>query len=111
MSNINAKTIPKYFEYMAEAEAKLIEAMERNGLPNYPCPALDYYKAMMKSKVSQQMTLDEWLTSSSVENKPTPAASNTDFNCNHEWKLYQGLLHDDYFCTVCNAVKPLKDGP
>lgn len=52
---------------------------------------------------SSQFTFDDYLK------KDTHKPYNTEFQsatCVHDWKLYQGLLHDDYYCTKCGQTRP-----
>lgn len=119
VSEEDKKALDKFERYMTEGEQRLAESMERNGIPNYPCPALDYYKTINTKKrielcdISRdgcrssktepyQLDFDSWVLASA---QSQTAPQNND--CVHEWKLYQGLLHDDYYCVKCSITRPL----
>ena len=56
---------------------------------------------------SDQFTLDDYLLGRHLEGKPKRTTEFQSATCVHDWKLYQGLLHDDYYCTKCGQTRPL----
>ena len=53
-----------------------------------------------------QFTFEQWQRHGTEYGTPTPNEPEAS-RCFHDWKFYQGLNFDDYYCTKCGTTRPL----
>lgn len=55
-----------------------------------------------------QYTFGDWAKANNDNYDPfaTSSTEGKPGECNHTWKLYQGLNHDDFYCTKCKQTRP-----
>ena len=98
----------KYMRYMRESDDKMQRALARlRENPLYStqlCPVVKAYEDKKDAEVElpSQFTFEDWTSGLA---KKAEAASNT--KCYHDWKLYQGLNFDDFYCLKCGETRPL----
>lgn len=57
-------------------------------------------------KLPYQFTFEQWQSAGAGFGTPTPVEGAAS-KCLHDWKFYQGLNFDDFYCTKCSQTRPL----
>lgn len=85
-------------QYFVQAESEYTN----NRLVKVSCSATDRASYSQQQFVITQEEIDELL--SNIDR--IPKMDYPEEYCVHSWKVYEGVVHKDYYCVNCNAKRP-----
>lgn len=102
---------------IAEPKNESIVASKNNSRPDGYTDAIHDVLQAAKDKLQpkklsepatlpHQFTFEQWSKAGTGFGTPKPTGTESS-SCLHEWKFYQGLNFDDYYCIKCATTRPV----